>query len=153
LATQVWLHTYATSGITTDIAEYVLRELTPEKYRALLNDPAFQIFVAVSGESLVGLAVVKFGTPCPASKASSAELQTLYVQEHFLRCGAGTSLLRAAEAEAKRRSSSVLWLAVNAKNAGAIAFYADQGYSKVGTTYFILGEGRHENHVLIGADA
>ena len=153
LPTQVWLHTYATGGITADIAEYVLDELTLEKYRALLNDPTRQVFVAVSGESLVGLAVVKFGTPCPADNASAAELQTLYVQEHFLGCGAGKSLLRAAEAEAKRRSNGVLWLTVNAKNARAIAFYAHHGYVKVGTTYFALGEGRHENHVLVGADA
>ncbi len=153
LATQVWLHTYATSGITADIAEYVLNEVTPEKYRALLNDPTRQAFVAENGESLVGLAVVKFGAPCPAGNASSAELQTLYVQEHFLGCGAGKSLLRAAEAEAKLRSNGVLWLTVNAKNARAIAFYAHQGYARVGTTYFALGEGRHENHVLIGADA
>ena len=154
LATQVWLHTYATSGITADIAEYVLRELTPEKYQALLGDPICQVFVAVSGESLVGLAVIKFGAPCPAgSSNSSAELQALYVQEHFLGCGAGKALLRAAEAEAKQRSNCALWLTVNAKNARAIAFYAHQGYAKVGTTYFILGEGRHENHVLVGADA
>jgi ribosomal protein S18 acetylase RimI-like enzyme len=153
LATQVWLHTYATSGITADIAEYVLHELTPEKYLALLNDPTCQLLAAASGESLVGLAVVKFGIPCPAGNYSSAELQTLYVQEHFVGCGAGKSLLRAAETEARQRSNGVLWLAVNAKNARAIAFYAHQGYTKVGTTYFVLGEGRHENHVLIGADA
>jgi ribosomal protein S18 acetylase RimI-like enzyme len=153
LATQVWLHTYATSGITADIAEYVLHELTPEKFRAVLHDPTCQVFVAASGESLAGLAVVKFGIPCPTGNHSSAELQTLYVQEHFLGCGAGKSLLRAAEAEAMQRSNGVLWLTVNAKNARAIAFYAHQGYTKVGTTYFVLGEGRHENHVLIGADA
>lgn len=153
LAIQVWLHTYATGGITVDIAEYVLRELTPEKYRALLDDSQHQVFVAAGGESLIGLAVVKFGTPCPASSASSAELQTLYVQEHFLGCGAGKALLGAAEAEAKRRSNSVLWLTVNAKNARAIAFYADHGYIKVGITHFIVGKGRHENHVLIGTDA
>jgi ribosomal protein S18 acetylase RimI-like enzyme len=46
-----------------------------------------------------------------------------------------------------------LWLTVNAKNDRAIAFYARQGYTKVGTAYFVLGEGRHENHVLIGRDA
>jgi hypothetical protein len=39
LATQVWLHTYATTGITTDIAEYVLSELTPHKYQGILQDP------------------------------------------------------------------------------------------------------------------
>jgi ribosomal protein S18 acetylase RimI-like enzyme len=153
LATQVWLHTYAISGITADIAAYVRHELTPEKYRAILDDPQYQVFVAASGESLAGLAVVKFGVPCPAENYSSTELETLYVQEHFVGCGAGKSLLRAAETEAKQRSNGVLWLTVNAKNARAVAFYAHQGFTKVGTTYFVLGEGRHENHVLIGADA
>jgi len=153
LATQVWLHTYATGGITADIAEYVLDELTLEKYRALLNDPTRQVFVAVSGESLVGLAVVKFGAPCPAGDSSSSELRTLYVQAHFAGIGVGKSLLRAAETAARQRSNDVLWLTVNAKNARAIAFYAHQGYTKIGTSYFVLGEGRHENHVLLGAEA
>ena len=150
LAAQVWLHTYATGGITADIAEYVLRELTPEKYSAMLSDPTCEVFVAANGESLIGLAVVKFGAPCPAGDSSSSELRTLYVQAHFAGIGVGKSLLRAAETAARHRSNDVLWLTVNAKNARAIAFYAHQGYTKVGTTYFVLGEGRHENHVLIG---
>ena len=153
LATQVWLHTYATDGITTDIAEYVLRKLTPEKYLSTLNGPSSQVVVAERGESLAGLAVVKFNVPCPAGNYSSAELQTLYVQEHFMGHGAGRLLLQAAEVMARQRSNGALWLTVNAKNARAIAFYAHQGYTKVGIIYFILKEGRHENHVLIGADA
>jgi diamine N-acetyltransferase len=153
LATQVWLHTYATSGITADIAEYVLRRFTPEGFLAVLGDPTSQTFVAASGNSLAGLAVVKFDTPCPAGSYSSAELQTLYVQEHFIGRGAGKALLKAAESEARRRSNGVLWLMVNAKNDRAIAFYAHQGYTKVGTSYFALGEGRYENHVLVGAGA
>ena len=101
LATQVWLHTYATDGITTDIAEYVLRELTPEKYLSTLSDPSSQVFVAESGESLAGLAVVKFDTPCPTGNYSSAELQTLYVQEHFVGHGAGKSLLQRGRSHGK----------------------------------------------------
>ena len=153
LATQVWLHTYATDGITADIAEYVLQELTPEKYLRTLNDPTSQVFAAKSGASLVGLAIVKFDATCPASNSTSVELQTLYVQEHFLGRGVGKLLLRAAEARARQQSNAVLWLTVNAMNAKAIAFYADRGYQKVGTTYFVLGDGRHENYVLIGPDA
>lgn len=59
----------------------------------------------------------------------------------------------AAEAKAREQSASPLWLTVNAQNARAIAFYARQGYTQVGTTHFVLGQGRYENHVLIGADA
>lgn len=75
------------------------------------------------------------------------------VQEHFIGQGIGKALLKAAESEARKQSSNALWLAVNARNERAIAFYDHMGYSKVGTTHFVLGDGRHENHVLIGRDA
>lgn len=152
LATQVWLHTYATDGITTDIAEYVLGEITPQKYQQILKDPTSEILVAESGTHLVGLAVVKFDTVCPAGGFSSVELQTLYVQAHFIGRGAGKLLLGAAQAVARQRAHAVLWLTVNAQNARAIAFYTHQGYTKVGTTHFVLGQGRYENHVLIGSN-
>lgn len=148
LANQVWLHTYATDGITDDIARYVLSELTPEKYAASLNEPATHLLVAEHGESLVGFATIKFGVQCPTGGSSTAELQTLYVQEHFIGRGVGKSLLHAAEAKARERSDAALWLTVNARNARALAFYARQGYAKVGTAYFVLGAGRHENDVL-----
>jgi hypothetical protein len=60
LATQVWLHTYATEGVTVEIAEYVLSELRPEKFIATLNDPSRHVFVAEQERSLLGLAVVRF---------------------------------------------------------------------------------------------
>jgi diamine N-acetyltransferase len=153
LAVQVWLHTYATDGISDETAHYILSEFTPETYLQALSEPVTHFFVAEYGENLVGLAVVKSGVSCPTGASSAVELQTLYVQEHHIGRGVGKSLLQAAEAKAREQSESPLWLKVNAKNARAIAFYARQGYSKVGTTYFVLGEGHHENHVLVGRDA
>lgn len=153
LATQVWLHTYATAGIDDEIAHYVLAEFTPDRFSARLNDPDTHVFVAEHGQGLVGVAVVRLGMPCPAGTIAKAELQTLYVQEHFIGQGVGKALLGAAEAAARQRSGGPLWLTVNARNARAIAFYGRRGYEKVGTATFVLGEGRHENHVLVGRGA
>jgi diamine N-acetyltransferase len=153
LATQVWLHTYCTKGINSEVAQYVLSEFTVEKFSARIEQPETRILIAEREGWLVGFASVRFGVSCPSSNKSSVELQTLYVQEHFIGQGVGKSLLEAAEAEAREQSPAPLWLSVNAQNARAIAFYDRQGYSKVGTTYFVLGEGRYENHVLVGADA
>ena len=153
LATQVWLHTYATSGITTDIAQYVLGEITPKKYQALLNDTTYRVFVAVSGESLIGLAVVKLGIPCPTDNTSFAELETLYIQEHFHGYGIGKQLLQTAEVDTKQQLNSKLWLTVNTQNTNALAFYAHLGYTQIGTTYLNLGTEQHENQILIGSDA
>jgi diamine N-acetyltransferase len=150
LATQVWLHTYATDGITADIAQYVLSELTAERFSASLCEPDTHLLVAEHGECLVGFAALKFGVSCPSVAGPVVELATLYVQEHFIGHGLGRALLQAAEARASECSKRPLWLTVNAKNDRALAFYARQGYAKVGTTYFELGEGRHENHVLVG---
>ena len=150
LATQVWLHTYATDGIDADIAAYVLQTLTPAAYAAMLQDPARQIIVAESGYHLVGLAVLNFNAPCEADPRLTVELQTLYVQAPFLGEGVGRALLQAAHARARAASAKGrLWLSVNARNDRAIAFYARQGYGKIGTTWFALGAGRHENHVHV----
>jgi ribosomal protein S18 acetylase RimI-like enzyme len=153
LAIQVWLHTYATDGISTEIADYVLAHITPKTYAQLLRDASTQVLVALHANHVVGLAVVRFDMPCPDQPALTAELRTLYVQEHFLRQGAGSLLLAAAEDVARRRANSRLWLTVNATNDRAIAFYDRKGYAKVGTAYFVLGTERYENHVLAGPDA
>jgi diamine N-acetyltransferase len=43
-----------------------------------------------------------------------------------------------------------IWLKTNSQNSRAIAFYAKHGYTKVGITFFELGNEKHENVVLIG---
>jgi GNAT superfamily N-acetyltransferase len=153
LAAQVWLHTYATDGISPVIADYVLAHITPAHYAQLLRDPSTHVLVALHAHHMVGLAVVRFSTPCPDQPDLSAELQTLYVQAHFLGQGVGARLLATAEAWARRRAHSRLWLTVNVTNSRAIAFYDRKGYIKIGTAYFILGTERHENHVLAGPAA
>lgn len=150
LATQVWLHTYATDGIDDDIADYMRSEFTVEKFSASLCQTNVSFLVAEVGAGIVGFAVLRFGALCPSGSGPVVELQTLYVQENSIGKGIGRTLLQAAEAQARESANSSLWLAVNAENARAIAFYARQGYSKLGTTYFVLGQGRHENHVLVG---
>lgn len=150
LATQVWLHTYATKGISAEISHYTRTQLTPEKYLSILDDPLACLWVAELDGYLIGLVVVKFGVPCPVQVPAFSELQTLYVQEHFAGQGVGRQLLWAAEEMARSQSEMPLWLTVNAQNARAVGFYEHHGYTKQGTSDFMLGNQRHENHVFIG---
>lgn len=149
LAIQVFLHTYATQGISSVLSAHALSEFTPEKFAASLGSETTQIFVAEEGAHLVGYARIGFGAVCSERSASTAELTTLYVQEHFTGQGVGSALLAQAETLVWQRTGQALWLTVNAQNARAIAFYAMHGYSKLGTAWFLLGGERHENHVLV----
>lgn len=150
LATQVWLHTYATQGISAAISHYTRTQLIPEKYLALLDDPLARLWVAELDGYLIGFAVVKFDVPCPVHAPAFAELQTLYVQEHFVGQGVGRQLLWRAEDMARTQTGLPLWLTVNVHNARAIGFYGRHGYTARGTSDFVMGDQLHKNHVFIG---
>jgi GNAT superfamily N-acetyltransferase len=151
LATQVWLHTYATNGISAEISHYTRHQLIPETYLSILDDSSARLWVAELDGYLIGFAVVKFGVPCPAPVPAFAELQTLYVQEHFWGHGFGRQLLFVAEEMARTETGLPLWLTVNVRNVRAIGFYGRHGYSEVGKSDFVMGDQRYENHVFIGS--
>ena len=142
LSIQVWLTTY-TEGVSDLFARYVLSEFTPEKFLSLLNASDVSLHVAEVDERLVGYSLVRSGVPQPLVPEADSELCTLYVQEPFTRCGAGAALLQAARAVNGR-----LWLLVNVQNLRACRFYEKHGFVIRGSTDFVLGEGRHRNHVM-----
>ncbi len=153
LAIHVFLHTYATQGISPPISRYVLSEFTPERFSACLASKTDSVFVAEVNGNLLGYALLRVGASCHERVRCTIELSTLYVQEHFVGKGVGSALLAEVEAFAARRANAPPWLTVNAKNGRAIAFYERHGYTQVGVTQFWLGDESHENHVLVGRDA
>jgi ribosomal protein S18 acetylase RimI-like enzyme len=150
LAAQVWLHTYATQGVSSVIADYVLAELTPQAFAAKLANPATTVLVAERDAHLLGLAVIQSGATCANDPAATVELATLYVQAHCKGQGVGSRLLLEARAVAASNAGSRLWLTVNAQNDAAIGFYAHHNFHRVGTADFVLGGVAHENLVMLG---
>jgi ribosomal protein S18 acetylase RimI-like enzyme len=152
LGIQVWLDTYATDGVSQSIAEYVLSEFTPEKFRALLSRQDSVVLVAELGGNLVGYAVMGLSA-ISACTGSTVELATLYVQEHFTRAGVGSALLSECQNIAFQNADSrIIWLTVNAQNERAIAFYRKHGFVESGIDYFELGGQQHKNYVFVGPE-
>ncbi|MGF6346467.1 N-acetyltransferase family protein [Variovorax sp. W2I14] len=142
LSIQVWLATY-TEGVSDLFARYVLSEFTPKKFLALVNAPDVSLHIAEVDDRLVGYALVRSGVPQPLAPEADSELCKLYVQAPFTRHGVGSALLRAA-----RAGNDGLWLMVNVQNLRACRFYEKLGFVVRGSTDFVLGDGRHRNHVL-----
>lgn len=150
LAMQVWLHTYATEGIRSAISEYVLEELTPERFERAIADPLRTLLVEECDGHLLGYSELAFDMPCPSEPSVTTEVSTLYVQEHFARKGIGTKLIDASAELARLRAGSTdLWLSVYTGNPVARAFYTRQGFVQSGVLSFELGNELHENHVLV----
>ncbi len=154
LGSQVWLHTYARSGIRPAIARYIHEHLSPDAFRFQLErSDAFTLVAEVDGH-LVGYAIGELGKACVVRSAAFTHLDKLYVQEYFVGMGIGRALLTEVRAEASRRAgSSALWLTVNSQNDHAWAFYARQGFTDIGGTNFDLYGEQHENRILHVLDA
>jgi GNAT superfamily N-acetyltransferase len=114
-----------------------------------LNERGRRTLLAERSGHLIGFAELSLATPHPLAAAdSAAELSRLYVQSPFLRQGVGRSLLRRAEALALAEGASIVWLTAWIGNHRALAFYASQGYTPLGSADHDF-EGEHfENRVF-----
>jgi ribosomal protein S18 acetylase RimI-like enzyme len=64
--------------------------------------------------------------------AREADISGFIVTERSRRQGIGTTMIEAAEAEARRRGCTEIRLTVAKQNPGALALYAARGYERVG---------------------
>ena len=148
LATQVFLDTYAFSGITEAIACEVREAFSTAVFSGLVSRESTFITVAVCDEALVGFAQTTVGTTQSlAPVGTHAELDRLYVQEPFANRCIGARLLRNHEALALEHGVSVLWLSPWVGNQRALRFYAKHGYEDYGLVFFHMGSHKIENRV------
>ncbi|MFZ6779333.1 GNAT family N-acetyltransferase [Undibacterium sp. Ji83W] len=149
LATQVFLDTYATTGIRPAIAREVLHAFSVSVIAGLLEHNETFLHVAERDGHLLGFSQITIGTRQELVIAQHpAELDRLYVQEPFTRMGLGSQLLHVAETSATRHGADVMWLTPWVHNARALQFYARKGYADIGSTSFLMDGEAHENRLL-----
>lgn len=150
LATQVFLHTYATEGVTDDLSSYALSAFSPSSFERTISDSSSAILIEEAGDGVVAFLEVSFDTPCPANPELRTEVTRLYVQEHFSRRGIGTRLLdECRRLTGDRVGNPALWLSVFAGNNKAFEFYTSCGFRRAGELWFELESVAHLNFVLV----
>jgi diamine N-acetyltransferase len=149
LATQVFLDTYATNGINTDLAKEAIQVYAPAVFTERLSDPAVVIMLAEHNDHLIGFSDCTFASCCPVSSIGGLELFRLYVLAPFQGRGIGRQLMVRAEQLAEEHRAPALWLTAWAGNSAARAFYAHLGCEDVGTTTYVIEGQAYENRVLV----
>jgi GNAT superfamily N-acetyltransferase len=152
LATQVFLDTYATSGITLALAREAEAQFSVSAFAERLRATNRRTLLAERPGHLVGFAEVAFDAAhALVCSHGAAELARLYVQSPFLRQGVGRQLLTHAEALAAAEGASALWLTAWIGNERALAFYASQGYDELGSTEYSFEGQAFENRLFAKA--
>lgn len=152
LATQVFLETYAPSGIRAALAREVAGRFSIAACESMLADPQRRVLLAEVDAHLVAFAELELGGRHElVGDVPAAELHRLYVQGPFVRRSIGSALLIAAEQVAAASGASTLWLTAWVGNARALAFYATRGYRDLGATQYELQDERYENRLFAKA--
>jgi diamine N-acetyltransferase len=149
LGSQVFLDTYATSGIRPLLAREVLENFSTEAVATLLVQRRSRFVLAEREGHLIGYAQLAFGARQALVAAEPAvELQRLYVQARFNGRGVGKALVGAAAERAAGWGAQALWLTAWVGNEHALAWYRRQGWRELGSTDYVFENERFENRVF-----
>ena len=134
-------HLYAPEDLAAFLNEY----RAPERFEAMIADPAKAITVAEDGGKIAGYSTVEFGSgfdsrPDP-KPANPSTLGQLYCKPGG---GLGSALLDRAIDEARSRGCDAMQLSVYAENFGAQRFYQRFGFAHVADIDFWVGNHRDD---------
>lgn len=145
---QVFISTYALSGINEEFSNHITSHFSIEKIRENVFDENMLVLLAEREGFLVGLAEIFLNSTCKETENSSPELNVLYVFEHFKGQGIGYKLITECEREVKQMGMPGLWLTVYHQNQNAIKFYNRQNYRDVGMYLFEMEGKKYENRIM-----
>ncbi len=108
--------------------------------RRLIDSPNGATWIAEADGRMTGFAVVEWTLE---TTEAVAYLQTIEVAPEQRGRGVASELLQRIESSASAAGASILWLHVDATNAGAIRFYEKHGYAFYGGEdhYYAPGRG------------
>lgn len=130
-----------------DLAEYLVRNCTPESCRKLLEDPKVGIWLA--GAEPVGFVTAgPCKLPVENREPDAGEIRQLYVLSTHQNEQLGSRLLEGALDWLAEQRYSPLYIGVWSENFGAQRFYARRGFVKVGEYVFPVGKTLDQEFIL-----
>ncbi|OYD69789.1 ribosomal protein S18 acetylase RimI-like enzyme [Rhodococcus sp. OK302] len=116
-----------------DISAFIDNVLSVDKFSEYLTDPTRTVLKVISGDAIVGYAMLIDDEPTdPDVQAAltlrpTTELSKLYVLPGNHGSGAAAALMDAAISHAQKCGSAGIWLGVNQENVRAQKFYTKRG--------------------------
>lgn len=128
-------------------ASFIAEQLSPERFAEYLADPARRLLLAedVAGAP-VGYTMLIAGEPADADVAAcltarpSTELSKCYVHPDHHGARVAADLVAASVDRARADGAAAVWLGVNQQNARANRFYEKNGFVRIGSKRFRLGD-------------
>ena len=139
-AEHVFRETFGPHNRADDMDAYCSSAFSLAELERELTAPYLHTIVAVAGGEIAGYAQLRDGAPPDCvTGPDPIELKRLYVGRRWQGAGVAQTLMAHAADLARQRGARTFYLSVWQHNHRAIAFYARQGFERVGVAPFQLG--------------
>jgi GNAT superfamily N-acetyltransferase len=136
-----------------DIAAFVAKELSVERFRRRLESDRRTLFIGEISGTPAGYAMVSHHDELADDVAAlltctpTVELSKFYLLAGRHGSGLADLLMRAAIAEARERGAASMWLGADPGNSRANSFYDKYGFARRGLKKFQVGS-RSEDDII-----
>ena len=133
-----------------DLADYINKELTPERFRDLIEDDSMVILAVKVTSKLAGYAlIVPAAAPSHIHSSARLELRKFYIDVAYHGRGVADALMKEVLAIAANRWQGPMWLTVFSGNDRAISFYKRWGFQIAGTQIFTVGADGQKDYLML----
>ena len=152
LMAEWFLAAYGHASDAANTSAFVAANFARAKQAAEIANPDIVTLIAEVDGEMAGYAQVRFATRAPdcVTDDGACELGRFYFAPAHQGRGGAALLMDAVRATAREHNQRWLWLLVWQEAPQAIRFYEKQGFRKVGTAVFMVGEDPKADFVLRG---
>ena len=149
LSIRTYYETFAHLNDPEDMQAYLDEAFETGKLSNELNNPDSMFFFLYFNGTLAGyLKLNEAPSQTDINDTDSLEIERIYVAGEFQGEGLGRYLMEKAIAITTERKKKYAWLGVWEKNEKAIRFYEKNGFYKIGTHTFVMGEDAQNDYVM-----
>ncbi|KAI8090091.1 acyl-CoA N-acyltransferase [Gilbertella persicaria] len=152
LAGKLFLETFADHNPPEELEAFLKSTYTPEIQTEELNDPTMYTYMAFDQDNTpIAFCQLKQSKDVYdfIDDPEAIELKRIYVAKHCAGKGVGKKLLAECLSKAKELNKKTMWLGVWEFNPTAIKFYQSQGFRKVGTHIFKVGNKEDTDEIMV----
>lgn len=149
VAVKTFCETFEAVNDPETIRTYLEKAFSVEKMYRELKDPNSDFFLLYSNGVVAGyLKLNEAESQTEINDVSSLEIERIYVLDKFQGKGFGRLLMQKALVTAAERKKEYVWLGVWEKNEKAITFYEKNGFYKIGSHSFLLGNEAQNDYIM-----
>ncbi len=149
LGARTFLTAFGADNKPEGIDAYVAESFNRDTIEGEIKDSKSAFLLVVRDNTNIGYAKLRRGkVPDCVDGPKPIEIERIYVDASHQGIGVGATLMRAIVDHARSEGCATVWLGVWEKNAAARKFYERQGFTLVGTKFFMLGDDLQNDIVM-----